>query len=290
MRYITTLLLLVILTCGAARTQNTKELCLAFYNVENLYDTINDPGVNDGALTPTGQRKWDTRKYRTKISKLQQVIRLVDADVLGLCEIENYGVLHDLAPSEYGIVHYDSPDIRGIDVALLYRRNRLKVISSEPIKACTDTRTRDILKVVLRDKSGTKFTLYVVHLPSRLGDNPRTHARRFAIIAQLDSLTRNSSGTIVMGDFNENPQTRILPGLHNSTLDAFTRGTGSYAYRDVWYMFDQIYLSYDLRNKISHKATPLHHESLVKKSGRYKGYPNKGNPSDHLPVFVKLKP
>ncbi|HZG00771.1 MAG TPA: hypothetical protein VEY71_07200, partial [Chitinophagales bacterium] len=137
------------------------DLVVGFYNVENLFDTIDDKRIDDNEFLPTSKSQWTSERYRIK---LQRIARVLDAmnngngvDVLGVCEIENRAVLEDLvrepqiATDKYGIVHYDSPDQRGIDVALLYKQDKFKPISSKAINVSMEDepnfKTRDILWV-----------------------------------------------------------------------------------------------------------------------------------------------
>ncbi len=259
-----------------------KDFTVAFYNVENLFDTIDDPHKNDNEFLPHGNHTWNTRCYQIKLANLARVIdSLGDSDgpeLLGLAEIENRAVLEDLirqprlAGKGYAIVHYESPDQRGIDVALIYKTSAFKLISSFsaeiPFPENPDIETRDILFV--KGLAGKKDTLTIAvnHWPSRLGGEEKSgwkRKRAASILRQkLDSIrTENGeSGIIVMGDLNDEPVdssvTLVLGSsgiaanvseaiLYNPWVSIFEAGKeGSLMYNKKWDMFDQIMVSKSL--------------------------------------------
>ena len=169
---------------------------IAFYNVENLFDTVDDPNNGwDEAMTPKGQDKWTEKKYKTKINNLSKVIAAIGKEttnthptVVGLCEVENRNVLIDLVQSEnlknlnYGIVHFDSPDWRGIDVALIFDSKRFiprkaKTYPLEVQYKGNPSFSRDILVVFgFLDKEPINFI--VNHWPSRSGGQAESEAQR----------------------------------------------------------------------------------------------------------------
>ena len=211
--------------------QSRNSYCVGFYNFENLFDTINNEGVRDGEFTPEGSKEWNVERYENKLAKLSVVISEIGADegfrkgpdVLGICEVENRGVLEDLIKqknirrSKYQIVHYDSPDKRGIDVALLFRAESFELSSSKPYTLyltdpVTGRRiyTRDQL-LVTGDLNGQKVHILVNHWPSRWGGHLQSQPLRLGA-AQLsrhivDSLVNSGSiaQVIVMGDLNDDP-------------------------------------------------------------------------------------
>ena len=203
-----------------------KEL-VAFYNVENLFSP-DPPAVHPLDPTPSGLRNWDERRYRNKIQKVAQVFELMrEAEealpmIIGFSEIQGQSPLDELAVmspfnSEYGVVHYDSMDERGVDVALLYDKNKLELISSEPITyffeikdnnpANYDT-TRDILRCKFR-YSGEIINVFVLHLPSKREKNINKPKREFILNDIREKVLEIDSGLneaiIICGDFNENP-------------------------------------------------------------------------------------
>lgn len=268
-----------------AQRQQFEVACIAFYNVENLFDTINSPGIMDRDYTPEGRYRWTTEKYQDKLDKLADVISSlgtelspVGAAVVGLAEVENRLVLEDLAAHpkladrNYQIAHYDSPDFRGIDNALFYNPDLFEYISSKPIPFAMERedgsfeRTRDVL-LVTGKLMGEKIHIMVNHWPSRRGGEEATRYKRVfgASLnrAVVDSLKKEDPLTkvIIMGDFNDDPvnhsiretlmaigdQNKMQPHhMYNPFYEPFRRGLGTNAWRDSWSLFDQIILSYGL--------------------------------------------
>ncbi|HKL71711.1 MAG TPA: endonuclease/exonuclease/phosphatase family protein [Marinilabiliaceae bacterium] len=313
---------------------------VAFYNIENLFDTINTPNVRDGEFTPEGPKNWNSEKYWEKIDNLGHVISQLGVAegfegpaVIGLCEMENRAVLVDLVNSpsikenNYQIVHYDSPDDRGIDVALLYQPNLFTVTSTRSvpllIKGDDGNRlyTRDQLVVSgLFDDEPMHFV--VNHWPSRYGGEERSRGNRVAAArltrSLVDSIVRTDANAkvIVMGDLNDDPtnesvrlylkarqdKNRLKKGqLFNATEIPFKQGKGTLAYRGKWNMFDQMILTPSLVDK-NNKGYQFHsvhvytHPKIVQQTGNYKGYPHRtyvgnkymGGYSDHFPVYILL--
>lgn len=317
------------------------KVCIAaFYNLENFYDTTNNPLVNDDDFTTNGIKHYNNKIYQDKINNLATVISSIGTDisadgpaVLGVAEIENDTVLYDLvrhpllSKHNYQIVHYDSKDIRGIDVALLYNPNYIKVeqSGSVPVKLPgynnTKFETRDILWVkALLDKEPVYFL--VNHWPSKRGGEDKTTASRYTAAAacrtELNRILKKEPDAkiIVMGDLNDNPDsysvTHILESkanplklnkgeLFNPWAELYQKGLGTLANQDSWSLFDQILLSaawlspnqngfYYYRPHIFKKLF------MVENSGRYKGYPMRtwdgnnyrGGYSDHFPTYLVL--
>ena len=219
---------------GAANARTSY--VIGFYNLENLFDTVHDDGKNDWEYTPEGGNNWTPEKYAKKLYNMAHVIASMKADngvwhaVLGVSEIENRHVLEDLvvepdiAAANYQIIHYDGPDRRGVDVALLYRPEIFKVIASESIPfTFTPSRidwsqwtqqemdafkTRDVL-LVRGTIDGEMFGIFVTHLPSRLGGKGADLRPRGAeiIYQRAMELQKEFPGIkiVVMGDMNDNP-------------------------------------------------------------------------------------
>jgi len=241
--YILMALVLVVASCGSsAKTaasgsgSSSKSYVIGFYNLENLFDTYHDEGKNDYEYLPDGANQWTEAKYEKKQQNMARVIAEMKADngiwhtVLGVSEIENRHVLEDLvaqpaiAEANYQIVHYDGPDNRGVDVALLYRPDQFKVITSESIpfnfapssidfsswtqEEMDAFRTRDIL-MVRGTIDGEMFAFFVCHLPSRVGGKGADLRPRGAEIAykRAVELMQEFPGIkiVVMGDMNDNP-------------------------------------------------------------------------------------
>jgi len=263
----------------AANNQAEKKehivVCVGFYNVENLFDTINSPGIFDEDFTPQGSKQWNSWKYMEKLDRLGEVISKMGADitpdgpaVLGLCEVENRAVLVDLANNHYikdrnyQVVHYTGPDRRGIDVALLYQPKYFNYISSKPYPTVVPDnpgfRTRDQL-LVTGELLGERIHFIVSHWPSRGGGERRSRPMRIAAadIARsiVDSIQAAEPGAkvILMGDYNDDPSSRSIRHhlrahgnlkklqeneLFNPFEDLYNKGIGSLAWRDSWNLFD----------------------------------------------------
>jgi hypothetical protein len=255
-------------------------VCIGFYNVENLFDTINSPGINDLEFTPEGPNRWNSAKYFEKLENLSEVIEKMGQEltpdgpaVLGVSEVENRAVLVDLASRQrikdrnYQVVHYTGPDRRGIDVAFMYQPKYFKYISSKPYRTVVsgrdDFRTRDQL-LVTGELLGERMHFIVAHWPSRSGGEKASRPLRIAAadIARgiIDSIQGAEPGAKVlfMGDLNDDPTDRSVrrhlrananPNrlreneLFNPFFDLNRKGIGSLAYRDSWNLFDQILLT-----------------------------------------------
>lgn len=338
-------LLLTVLIFGLASTQKTyaekqkyEAVCVGFYNLENLFDTIHSPGVLDYEFLPDGANKWNTEKYLHKLKNMAYSIRQIGTDVvksgpavLGICEIENRKVVEDLvntAPLKemnYGIVHFESNDRRGIDVGLIYQKDKFKVTNSTSTKLVipTDTafHTRDQL-VVSGELNGEKIHFIVLHWPSRYGGESRSLPLRVAAAGLTrrlaDSLMKvdKEAKIVIMGDLNDDPDSPSLTkglraltkveqmgkdDLFNTTFQLYKDGNGSLAYDDRWNLFDQQINSYALMRKdyssyCHFKTRIFKPEFLVQQEGRYKGYPFRtfagglwaGGYADHFPSYQIL--
>ena len=312
---------------------------VAFYNVENLFDTIDDPNNGwDESMTPKGKDKWTEKKYKTKIDNLSKVISGIGKEttnahptIVGLCEVENRNVLIDLVQSEnlkdfnYGIVHFDSPDWRGIDVALIFDSKRFipRKAKTYPLKVeykGNPSFSRDILVVFgFLDKEPINFI--VNHWPSRSGGQAESEPQRVKaaevnkrIIDSIQNIDINAK-IISMGDFNDHPDDKSLkiltstynkediqtPGMFNPMQELSKRGRASYLFRGFPSAIDQFVISNGLISKNSNlvylKADVYMKRFLYTQEGRYRGYPARSmswgvfNPngySDHLPIFLFL--
>lgn len=277
-------LLLIFSTFLHAQDIKYKVACIAFYNLENFYDTIDDPNFSDEEFTPTGPYKWNTAKFQTKLDHFSQVISQVGEEytkggpvLLGVCEVENDQVLDNiintpaLKNSGYQYVHYDSRYYRGVDVALIYRSQYFKVTASRavPLIKWDDSTftTRDQL-VVTGLFDGEPLTVIVNHWPSRRGGAERSAPMRAAAgdlcRALVDSVRKANPAmkVIVMGDLNDDPTDVSInehlkavgdkdkaknDDLYNPMYKMFKKdGIGSLAYADRWNLFDQIILSGNL--------------------------------------------
>lgn len=324
-----------------SRGQTYKAGIIAFYNLENLYDTINETEVDDEEFTPGGLNRWTGDKYIHKIGNMALAVSRIGEDdgwkggpaILGLSEIENREVLEDLINhpllkgSGYQIVHYDSPDLRGVDVALLYRTRFFRVTSSTSnvLKIFDENNnrvyTRDQL-VVSGIFDGEPMHFIVNHWPSRSSGEMGTRPRRIAAAVLtrhlVDSLLGkdNNAKIFVMGDLNDDPSDESLrkylrasqnpdklegDELFNCMYPLFKKGIGSLYYRDGTNLFDQIIitpalLGDDYSSYKYYKSQVFNSQFLVQKDGQYKGYPLRsyvgtvfqGGFSDHFPVYVLI--
>lgn len=288
-------------------------LVIAFWNVENLFDTLDDKQKNDDDFLPDGKQKWDTQRYETKLKSLAEVIRLMNKgtgpDILGVAEIENYLVLNDLSAKflkdiNYGIVHIEGPDERSIDVALFYKKDKFDFISKRGHRVDLPSRspTRLILQVELIYRKKEPVTIFVNHWPSRRGGSEKSEANRLSaarvLRGTIDSLLalRNDEKIIIMGDFNDEPQNASISeivgavdydcasvayvpkSLINLAYRLKFDGIGSYKYRDQWNMLDQIMISPSLlKGNLSYLCNSFQvfkPQIMVTQSGRYEGAPN----------------
>jgi len=313
---------------------------IAFYNLENLFDTRNDPLTSDDARTPEGVDHWTDTRLSKKLLHLSQTLAEIGTergvnppDIIGVCEVENEGLLQSLIQQpalrsfSYGIVHFDSPDPRGIDVGLLYRKDRFFPEESKSIRLLLYDEdgvrkyTRDQL-IVLGYLDTDYIGVLVNHWPSRGGGaiRSRGHRKAAALLQRhlIDSLIyRHPEIKIIsMGDYNDNPEDKslsILKGrawekeqslnrvLYNPLSKVYRRGLGTLAYRDRWNLFDQILFSEAWRGNTGEgyrlwKVGIFQADYLKTPSGRYGGYPFRtyagglyqGGYSDHFPVFAYL--
>jgi hypothetical protein len=323
--------------CGYGQPKRYQVRTIAFYNLENLFDTIDDPQVFDDDFTPTGRYRWGRIRYEEKVRKLADAIsgigselRKAPPDLLGVCEVENYSVLKDLATSSaleacgYDIIHRDSPDERGIDVALLYRKETFHPVAVKWHRLLI--RNEDRFREFTRDQlvvqgymDGVPLYLIVNHWPSRRGGELRSRGYRVAAaelnLRIIDSILHITPEPLVigLGDFNDNPSDYSIRKVMKTTGDKkdvgdaelfnpmsalFRKGLGSLAYRDTWSLFDQIYMSGVLvkgeRSLQFWKAGIYNPPDLTIRKGPFKGYPLRtyssgrytGGYSDHFPVYA----
>ncbi len=253
-----------------------KTVTAVFYNVENLYDTINDPAIDDEEFLPTSPKKWNSIKYIKKLDSLAKVISSINTkelpEIVGFAEIENKSVLEDLIKTKnlkngnYQIVHQNSPDGRGIDVGLIYRPDELKYVSHQIIPFVADYevkyKLRDILYVkgVLEKKD--TIHIFINHWKSRSGGEKETENQRISQSQNLrnvvDSilLSNQNAKILIMGDLNDAPRNTSVfetlkansdysdnKNLVNLMLPLGDAGNGSHSFRGKWTMLDNIIVS-----------------------------------------------
>jgi predicted extracellular nuclease len=306
------------------------------YNVENLFDTKDDTLVNDNEFTPKGRMHWTEKKYADKLLKLSRSIQETGNGnfpvFIGLCEIENRRVLQDLtaktvlADADYGIVHEDSPDPRGIDVALLYRKDIYKPLSEKflPVTSGRKLRSRDILysSGVIADKD--TIHIFVCHFPSMSGGEKASEWKRefaAAIVKRyVDSIQELNpeAAIVIMGDLNgkadKSAQSRILgvknlksgkplsKSLYNTGYYLLSKNYGSYKYRGNWQTIDHIIVSGSMLNKknpiqVEKRMKVFNEDFLLEQDKKYYGFKPlrtnngpryNGGYSDHLPVYLEF--
>ncbi len=324
-----TLLLVALASLGhscsrplSSRSDKAENLKIAFYNLENLFDTIDAPNKNDAEFTPGSKKDHNTEKYNQKRTNIIQVLEAIDADILGLCEVENRFVVEDLIlnskelrKKKMQVIHFESPDQRGIDNALIYDPAAYRPIHSFPQKIKLEGRrnTRDILVSIGTIENDT-FCLYVNHWPSRYGGQEKSEPKRIKAAQQLrstyDSLRAAIPGSrhIIIGDLNDYPTNKSVQevlgvadpsvGLSDLMEDEDAAGSGTHNYRGEWGALDHMIISDNLKpvhdtDYVFKRNWMLYYNKSAKDSlpsryyGRSKVY---GGYSDHLPVVLELKP
>tara|TARA_R110001583_G_scaffold160872_1_gene312790 strand:+ start:71716 stop:72759 length:1044 start_codon:yes stop_codon:yes gene_type:complete len=311
--------LLIILVNPLFSQKNYQIKTVAFYNLENLFDTINDPTKNDEASPMMELKENRTAVYQKKINNMAKVLSEIGvqeakntAVIIGVAEIENRNVLEDLIQTDYlkdkqyGIIQYDSPDLRGIDVALLYQENYFKPIHHEvfELKLWNEKGmriyTRDQLLVTgyLDDEL---IHIIVNHWPSRRGGEEKSRSKREKAaylntqIIEKIKLSDPNPKIIIMGDFNDDPTNSSLKtvlktkaikanvkegDIYNPMEDMFRRGQNTLVYRDNINLFDQIMFTSpfltttkDYSSYKMYKTNVFNPQYLTTQTGKYKGYP-----------------
>jgi predicted extracellular nuclease len=330
------LCLIVFLLTGNQGKTIAQEFTFMFYNVENLFDTTDDTLVADEEFTADGEKHWSQDRYHMKLDNIARVMKGIGRwdlpAIVGLCEVENRKVLMDLRShrlldrATYSIIHRDSPDGRGIDVALLYRDEVFDPIKSQWIPIIFESEaertTRDILYVKGILNTLDTVHIFINHWPSRWGGVEASEPRRVEVARKLKMLTdsifmdENDANILIAGDFNDNPidssMHKVLNAgrfrdqsnnmLVNLMFDLYHDGDGgTLKYRENWEMYDQIIISPAMRklqyNKLLLDGPFIYApEYLLEKDERYLGdkpfrtYAGPrylGGFSDHLPVYIR---
>ncbi len=277
------LLILMVALIAFSCSQEKKEHTIAFYNVENLFDTIDNPNTRDDDFTPEGKLKYNSERYQQKLTNLSAVLSSINKNslptIIGLCEVENRQVVEALANqnqlkgADYGIAHTDSPDGRGIDCALLYNKSDFKYLGHDIIGIQFPNepkyKTRDILHVQGILGSSDTLHLFVNHWPSRIGGMEKSEKNRVFVakklklaVTKLQEKNANAK-IIIMGDFNDEPNNKSAEvtlaatnnkdisnpkALYNLMYDLKMDGKGTYNYRGNWNMLDHLIVSNSLIN------------------------------------------
>ena len=287
-------------------------------NCENLFDVVHDEGKNDEEFTPEGSRRWTSSRYWEKLNGVGQVILSCSdqlPDLVALVEVENDSVLHDLTKRSllrgagYEYLMTQSPDLRGIDVALLYQPMRFRPLCYDylevpPLKDMR--RTRDILYIKGETASGDTLHLFIVHAPSRYGGELQTRPHRRQVMDKvLNAIgSLKDEKIIVAGDFNDyadSPSLRQLTGSGLINVTAGAKGAhgkaqGTYRYQGEWHSIDHVLVSRALGERVDSvyiNDSPFLLEEETEYGGwkprrTYNGYRYQRGYSDHLPLVVKF--
>ena len=309
--------LIGIVVLAGVLTASADSLCVVSYNVENLFHPEKDSITDDGEWTPDGERHWSFARYNRKVENIARVLTNIGewsgVDVVGLQEIENAAVVkklcYTLRRGEYGFVHYDSPDRRGIDVALIYKESRIDTLSSKAISILiprerlsqhSDLRTRDILYVsALVDKKDT-IHFFVCHLPSQRGGAAESawkrDAARETLQQAVDSVleTNKDAKIIVMGDMNS--EDIRMNGLEVKMGDGLqVTGYGTHKYQGRWTYLDHFYVSPSIDNISTARVydaqwiqEPDEKYMGLKPKRTYNGFTYQNGYSDHLPIVLTV--
>ncbi len=306
---------------------------IGFYNVENLFDLKDNPEKIDDDFTPEGRNNWNQERYTKKINDLARVMEAMKYPaILGVCEVENVSVCKDfcektsLSSKGYDVVHFESPDKRGIDNAFLYQKKAFRVLSSDNLRITfpegyleeEDYTTRDVVYVHGVFNKKDTFHFFVNHWPSRRGGLEASEPKRTYVAKQIRKKIDQIYGTnpkaniVLMGDFNDEPDNKSVEevlgasmdkstcqtkGLYNLMSNLDKAGKGSYNYRGNWNMLDQLIVSCGLANGNQYTfSEPVVFKAdwMIYKDKKYGAKPNRtyGGPnyyggfSDHYPIYV----
>jgi predicted extracellular nuclease len=319
------------------KKKKSKPFRVMFYNVENLFDTEDDPKIDDQDFLPEGELKWNKERLETKYKHIAQVINALGKsqmpDIVGFAEIENRKVLDelitqtDLNSKGYSIVHFDSPDKRGIDVGFIYQKDRFKLLKSMnyPVIFPGDMEkpTRDILYVKGNIYGKTTLHVLVNHWPSRSGGQVETEEKRIMAAKTARRLCDSIQGSdananiVLIGDFNDYPTDKSITQALGAESDTTKKGSklfnlmawqnskehGSHQYKGEWGFLDQIILSSAVMEGKANlhtyfkSAKVFKPDFVLEKNEKYgtmqpfRTYGGKkylGGYSDHMPVYVDL--
>lgn len=308
----------ILLFLSLTAAGQNDSLLVMFWNLENFFDYTDDgSGESDREFSSSGSRRWTARKFYAKCDAVAKSFMWIGdrygrmPDVVGVAEVENRKVLTRMLNStllrkcDYSVVHFDSPDRRGIDVALIYRKSVLSFVSASrrvPVHEGEPLATRDILHVCLQDHTGQNINLIVNHHPSKFGGEARSKGRRESAMRVLkglcDSLASGTGRILAMGDFNDTPdgsQFSMLDGLMtNMGIPLHEDGQGSIRHEGRWQLIDFFLASPDLRVspmevvRIPFLMTYDRKHPGDKPLRTYLGPRYQGGVSDHCPIILKL--
>jgi endonuclease/exonuclease/phosphatase family metal-dependent hydrolase len=338
MKHLISLLLMLLVAIPASGqkkpTSTDKTVFIAWWNLENLFDTIDDDYSGDDEFTPVGKKRWTEERLDAKLANLAQAIRSMNngdgPDVLGFCEVEHQNVIDrllakHLKDNRYKILYRESPDERGIDVAMIYKSPVTVSAKAFHEVVMQGRPTREIIEAET-NVYGNKLTLLLNHWPSRLGGKETSEPRRLmaAKVARqvIDSLLARDSNAdiLLMGDFNDEPTDKSLTDvlqatgnlsdaaaknsskLFNAMADFKKQGRGTFKYRREWDMIDQFVLSHGLvaekplvwdAASVAIYDPPFLHDDRKSRTDApkptFSGNKYIGGYSDHFPIVMKLK-
>jgi len=329
-RFITLLLFFLLLTDIKTLSQVAPkgDLSVMFYNTENLFDCFDDSlSTGDDEFLPTASRRWTFSRYKEKLSNVAKVIMAAGQwsppTLIGLCEIENHSVMNQfcwwtgLGDAGYRYIHFESPDRRGIDVALLYQSKHFKPLKSYPSRVILPDQqpTRDILVVNGIVNQRDTVWILVNHWPSKRGESQPIGSQRLATALKFndicDSIRQQNPQSLIltMGDFNDTPTDSSLLFLEqhqfiNLAKPLAIKGLGSNKYKQQWSLIDQVLISESWKDWcVAKQVNPIFSiidlpflleddkTNLGNKPFRtFQGPVYHGGYSDHLPVMVTFKP
>jgi hypothetical protein len=333
---ITLITIAIVASMASCSQKTTKPTTFAFYNVENLFDTIDDPSINDEKYLPDSKVAWNSERYSHKLDNLSKVMAGIDSTgfpaLFGLCEVENIDVINDLVnhtslkKAGYKIIHKNSPDGRGIDVALLYNPKVFRPIATKYIipdfPDAPKFKTRDILysKGIVNKKD--TIHIFINHWVSRWGGQSETEPNRIQIAKTIKHITDSimelqpNANILIAGDLNDNPTDASIfnmlqakevtnnptaSSLYNLSLTQYKNGDGSLYYKS-WDMFDQIIVSTSMLTGKNGLKVSSPNQTVYKQDWML--YQPKNGParpsrtaagkyyggfSDHLPVYITIK-
>jgi len=311
------LLFILIITIFMGNSLGQKTRSVAFYNVENLFDTLDGPN-DDAEFLPAAKNQWNAVRYEEKLSRIREVLLAMGKPlVCGFSEVENAGVVRAIVANQeafktYGIVHYESPDARGIDVAMIYDSSKLKLLASNYIRFIlpdeTKATTRDILWAQFSYKKHP-FYVMVNHWPSRRGGTDESDDKRVAAAKIacnfIDSVQKaNGYPIIFLGDLNDHPENNapklIDERLHPMITKESGPTKGTHFYNNEWGILDHIYVSanfIDKKNGVVSNSGQIHnfpflmeeYKGNIQPKRTYAGSKYLGGYSDHLPVSIQFK-
>lgn len=307
--------------------QPVAQITIGWWNMENVFDCVDDPGSGDDEYLPQGKKQWTHEKLHRKLLTLSRVINDMNPDVLGFCEVEHESLIDSLlkyVPRKYGKVYYESSDRRGIDMGMIYDKSKFSLVDSKKHPIPTKGRpTREIIEISLSylplfykgDGRGEVLHFLLNHWPSRLGGQLESEPRRLiaAAIARRiidDILAKDSTARIiVLGDFNDEPfdrsisevlrasgkitQVKTANDLFNSTIHFVQEKKGTHYYSGKWSVIDQIIISRSLLVSGSlviadtSSIMLFKRDYMLSKSGQPLPF-SRGGCSDHLPILLPL--